>query len=67
MSKRAKGVLGSGGILGGFSKNQSRKFDKAKSFARIDPLIAVTMAIGIAGKATIVDIDAFINSPIIIG
>jgi cell division protease FtsH len=31
MSKRAKGMLGAGGMLGGIIKNQSRKFDKATS------------------------------------
>ena len=31
MSKRAKGMLGAGGPLGGLIKNQSRKFDKATS------------------------------------
>ena len=31
ISKRAKGMLGAGGPLGGLIKNQSRKFDKATS------------------------------------
>ena len=31
ISKRAKGMLGAGGPLGGLMKNQSRKFDKATS------------------------------------
>jgi cell division protease FtsH len=31
MSRRAKGMLSTGGPLGGFLKNQSRKFDKATS------------------------------------
>jgi cell division protease FtsH len=59
MSKRTKGMLGSGGLLGGIGKNQSRKFDKATS-------VNVTFD-GIAGlkaaKSDLQEIVQFLKEP----
>jgi cell division protease FtsH len=59
MSKRAKGMLGSGGILGGFSKSQSRKFDKATSVSvTFDDIAGLK-----AAKSDLQEIVQFLKEP----
>jgi cell division protease FtsH len=59
MSKRTKGMLGSGGILGGFGKNQSRKFDKATSVSQTFDDIAGLKA----AKSDLQEIVHFLKEP----
>jgi cell division protease FtsH len=59
MSKRAKGVLGAGGLLGGLGKNQSRKFDKATSVnVTFDDIAGLK-----AAKSDLQEIVQFLKEP----
>jgi cell division protease FtsH len=59
MSKRAKGMLGAGGILGGLIKNQSRKFDKATSVnVTFDDIAGLK-----AAKSDLQEIVLFLKEP----
>src|SRR5580692_11073055 len=59
MSKRAQGVLGSGGMLGGLMKNQSRKFDKATSVnVTFDDIAGLK-----AAKSDLQEIVQFLKEP----
>ena len=59
MSKRTKGMLGAGGILGGFTKNQSRKFDKSTSVSVMFDDIAGLKA----AKSDLQEIVQFLKEP----
>jgi phage terminase large subunit-like protein len=39
----------------------NRKLSKLRSKGRIDPLVALTMAVGVAGRAPVIDIEALIG------
>jgi cell division protease FtsH len=59
MSKRAKGMLGTGGMLGGIIKNQSRKFDKATSVnVTFDDIAGLK-----AAKSDLQEIVQFLKEP----
>jgi len=59
MSKRTKGMLGSGGLLGGIGKNQSRKFDKATSVnVTFDDIAGLK-----AAKSDLQEIVQFLKEP----
>jgi cell division protease FtsH len=59
MSKRAKGMLGTGGMLGGILKNQSRKFDKATSVnVTFDDIAGLK-----AAKSDLQEIVQFLKEP----
>jgi cell division protease FtsH len=59
MSKRAKGMLGAGGMLGGIIKNQSRKFDKATSVnVTFDDIAGLK-----AAKSDLQEIVQFLKEP----
>jgi cell division protease FtsH len=59
MSQRAKGMLGGGGPLGGFLKNQSRKFEKATSVSTTFDDIAGLKA----AKADLQEVVQFLKEP----
>jgi cell division protease FtsH len=59
MSKRTKGMLGSGGLFGGIGKNQSRKFDKATSVnVTFDDIAGLK-----AAKSDLQEIVQFLKEP----
>jgi cell division protease FtsH len=59
MSKRTKGMLGAGGMLGGLIKNQSRKFDKATSVnVTFDDIAGLK-----AAKSDLQEIVQFLKEP----
>lgn len=59
MSKRAKGMMGSGGLFGGIGKNQSRKFDKATSVnVTFDDIAGLK-----AAKSDLQEIVQFLKTP----
>jgi cell division protease FtsH len=59
MSKRAKGMLGAGGLFGGIGKNQSRKFDKATSVnVTFDDIAGLK-----AAKSDLQEIVQFLKEP----
>ena len=59
MSKRAQGMLGAGGMLGGLIKNQSRKFDKATSVnVTFDDIAGLK-----AAKSDLQEIVQFLKEP----
>ncbi|MEO8214762.1 MAG: ATP-dependent zinc metalloprotease FtsH, partial [Myxococcales bacterium] len=59
MSKRTKGMLGAGGMLGGLVKNQSRKFDKATSVnVTFDDIAGLK-----AAKSDLQEIVQFLKEP----
>lgn len=59
MSKRAKGLLGPGGLVGGIGKSQSRKFDKATSVSLTFDDIAGLKA----AKSDLQEIVHFLKEP----
>ena len=59
MSKRTKGMLGSGGLFGGIGRNQSRKFDKATSVnVTFDDIAGLK-----AAKSDLQEIVQFLKEP----
>jgi cell division protease FtsH len=59
ISKRTKGMLGSGGLFGGVGKNQSRKFDKATSVnVTFDDIAGLK-----AAKSDLQEIVQFLKEP----